>query len=428
MRLANKAKPQPIQWNPKVISVSLNQNSSCVSTGSQRGFRVCQLSPFRRHTFAMKGGIGICEMLGESSLVAIVGGGDSPAFSSRRLRVFNTSTSTIICEMNFDFPVIAVRLNHRFLIVVLATQVHIFNIDTMKITQRLDTPNNPRGLCSLQNICTQSSNSILLCFPGAVEKGDVFIFNVAAQKAVTVVEAHQSPIQTLVLSSNAQYLATGSTKGTLIRVFDLKQGNKKVATFRRGVTTSVCTTMRFNSNASLLCVGSKNGTVHVFDVNAVLDPTHSVSIVSKASSASLSTTSSAKAVASSLLNGLIESLPTAISSHRSVCSVSIEPGVAFICGFLPTTAQPTVGSAGKGHASTKTTKTTNGDAEEMKNLDELLNVNEGQKEQDALVVVTSLGIVSIHSMNFTDGTTKLEQQEFLVENESQQIKKSPITK
>ena len=64
----------------------------------------------------------------------------------------------------------------------------------------------------------------------------------------------------------------------------------------------------------------------------------------------------------------------------------------------------------------------------MKNLDELLNVNEGQKEQDALVVVTSLGIVSIHSMNFTDGTTKLEQQEFLVENESQQIKKSPITK
>lgn len=51
----------------------------------------------------------------------------------------------------------------------------------------------------------------MLCFPGAVEKGDVFIFNVAAQKAVTVVEAHQSPIQTLVLSSNAQYLATGST-------------------------------------------------------------------------------------------------------------------------------------------------------------------------------------------------------------------------
>ena len=94
MRLATKTN---LQWNPQVVSVSLNDNASCVSTGSQRGFRICQLTPsFKRYPFGLKGGIGICEMLGCSSLVAIVGGGDSPAFSSRRLRIFNTTTSTAI--------------------------------------------------------------------------------------------------------------------------------------------------------------------------------------------------------------------------------------------------------------------------------------------------------------------------------------------
>jgi autophagy-related protein 18 len=408
MRLASKTNPLTTRWNPNIVSVSLNQDSSCVSTGSQRGFSVCQLSPFHRHIFSMKGGIGVCEMLDCSSLVAVVGGGNSPAFSSRRLRVFNTSSSTTICEMNFDYPIIAVHLNHRCMIVVLATQVHIFNVDTMKQTQRLDTPNNPRGLCTLQHIADSSSTSVLLCFPGAVEKGDVFIFNVATQKSVTVIEAHQSPLQALVLSSNGRYLATASSKGTLIRIFDLNKGNENVATFRRGVTTSVVTTMRFNKDNSLLCVGSKNGTVHVFDVNAVLDPDHSITLASRAAEASTSTASTAKAAAKTLLSGLMDTLPTALSSQRSSCSVSIEPDLAFICGFLSMTKPAAI-------------RNTNG--EEVKTSTD--NNNNNANQYDALVVVTSTGIVSIHQMNFVDGTTTLEAQEFLVVGENQQQSKLP---
>ena len=377
----------------------------------------------------MKGGIGICEMLDCSSLVAIVGGGDSPAFSSRRLRVFNTSDSSTICDMNFDSPVLAVRLNHKCLIVVLAFQVHIYNIDTMKVKQLLDTPPNPKGLCSLQTSGNASSSRVILCFPGSSDKGDVVVFDVAGQKIISVVEAHESPVQSIAVSSDGKLLATASTKGTLIRIFDLTQKNENVATFRRGVTTSVVATMRFNANESLLCVGSKNGTVHVFDINAVINPEESRTTTlahqasdggggggdndggdgggasggaitsSIASSAVSSAASSAKAAATSLFSGLMQTLPISISSHRSSCSVSIEPDVAFICGFLRSDCDKK--AAEEVEAETKVeVETASG--------------------KESLVVVTSTGIVSIHSMNFIDGTTTLEQQEFLIESENQE--------
>jgi autophagy-related protein 18 len=412
MRLSTKSRPEKkIKWNPQVVSVSLNSDSSCVSIGSQRGFRVCQLSPFKRHNFNMKGGIGICEMLGCSSLIAIVGGGDSPAFSSRRLRVFNTSTSTAIREMNFDYPIVAVRLNTRFLVVVLALQVHIFNIDTMKKTQVLDTPHNPHGLCTLQTMADNSSNRVLLCFPGSTDKGDVVVFNLAGQKVDEVVEAHQTPIAAMVLSSDGHYLATASVKGTLIRIFDVSNGKQQIfATFRRGVTSSTLMTMRFNSTCSLLCCGSKNGTVHVFDINAVVDPLNSVSLaaIKLANAANPSTASTAKAAAQSLFTGLIETLPTVISSHRSSCSVNIDSDVSFICGFI---------SVGVGSGESDISEMSGGNGE-VKVSDGV--ESETTRKKDCIVVVTSAGIVSIYSMNFVDGTGVLENQHMLLENKNQQ--------
>ena len=166
--------------------------------------------------------------------------------------------------------------------------------------------------------------------------------------------------------------------------------------------------MRFNTSSSLLCCGSKNGTVHVFDVNAVVDPSNSVSLAANraAAVANASTTSTAKAAAHSLFSGLMETLPTAISSHRSVCSVSVDASVAFICGF--------VGVKGVGN------ERGGGNSDESDESDE--------SNKDCIVVVTSAGIVSIHSMNFVEGTTALEQQDFLVENENQQESTMAATK
>lgn len=53
------------------------------------------------------------EMLFCTSLVAVIGSGDHPTKSSRRLQIINTKTTDIICELNFLTPILSVKLNKK---------------------------------------------------------------------------------------------------------------------------------------------------------------------------------------------------------------------------------------------------------------------------------------------------------------------------
>ena len=59
------------------------------------------------------GGIGIAEMLFMTSLVAVVGAGDQPTRSPRRLQIINTKSRDIICEQNFVTAILSVKLNKK---------------------------------------------------------------------------------------------------------------------------------------------------------------------------------------------------------------------------------------------------------------------------------------------------------------------------
>jgi hypothetical protein len=58
-------------------------------------------------------GYGIVEMLYTSSLVALVGSGNSPNCSPRKLVLMNIQDNKIICELNFLTAILAVKMNRR---------------------------------------------------------------------------------------------------------------------------------------------------------------------------------------------------------------------------------------------------------------------------------------------------------------------------
>ena len=59
------------------------------------------------------GGVRLAEMLFSSSMIALVGSGDEPLFSPRKLRLCNTRNNTLICELNFITAIQAVKLNKK---------------------------------------------------------------------------------------------------------------------------------------------------------------------------------------------------------------------------------------------------------------------------------------------------------------------------
>ena len=120
------------------------------------------------------------------------------------------------------------------------------------------------GLCVL---CPNSNNS-LLAFPGR-RVGHVQVVDLEqAEKAPLDVTAHEAPLSAVSLNLQGTRLATSSEKGTLVRVFDTKNGSL-MHEFRRGANPANIYCINFNQDSSMLCVASDHGTVHIFALEDV---------------------------------------------------------------------------------------------------------------------------------------------------------------
>jgi autophagy-related protein 18 len=99
----------------ELLFINFNQDFSCISVGIKNGYKIYNCDPFGKCYSKCKsvaspppplkqpppfndlafinladGGIGIVEMLFCTSLVALVGAGEQPAFSPRHLQIINT--------------------------------------------------------------------------------------------------------------------------------------------------------------------------------------------------------------------------------------------------------------------------------------------------------------------------------------------------
>jgi autophagy-related protein 18 len=90
----------------------------------------------------------VVEMLFSSSLIAVVGAGEQPALSPRRLSVFNTSTGVNLAELNFVSSILAVCMNRKRMVVVLERKTYIHDLAQLTVLETIDTISNPRGIFS----------------------------------------------------------------------------------------------------------------------------------------------------------------------------------------------------------------------------------------------------------------------------------------
>lgn len=83
---------------------------------------------------------------------------------------------------------------------------------------------------------------------------------------MNAIRAHKSSNPS-VLAFNAEgsKIASASTSGTVVRVFDLPTG-QLLGSYRRGSIPACIYSLAFDPTGSYLCVSSDTGTIHVFDV------------------------------------------------------------------------------------------------------------------------------------------------------------------
>ncbi|KAJ3794697.1 WD40 repeat-like protein [Lentinula aff. detonsa] len=267
--------------NSNMLFANFNQDFSCISVGTRKGYSITNCDPFGRVYTMNDGARGIVEMLFCTSLIALVGAADQPQSSPRKLQIVNTKRQSMICELLFPSSILAVKLNRKTLVIVLETEIYIYDISNMRLLHVIETTPNPEAICAL----SPSADSSYLAYPSPVpspstsgtptinsvpssssfapQSGDVLLFSTRTLTVANVIQAHKAPISFLSINSTGTLLATSSDKGTVIRVWSIP-GAEKLYQFRRGTRETKIYSMNFNTVSSLLAVSSAHDTVHIF--------------------------------------------------------------------------------------------------------------------------------------------------------------------
>ncbi|KAL6710069.1 autophagy protein [Coniothyrium glycines] len=254
--------------------VTFNQDHSHLGVGTTNGYRIYTTDPFNKQSESREGDVSSLEMLFSTSLVALT-------LSPRVLRIQNTKRHSTICEMTFRTAILAMRLNRKRLVVVLESELYIYDISNMQMLKTEKTSPNPNAICALS--ASSENNYIVYPLPTkaapttfqppshappksdhiAPTSGEVLIYDATKMEAVNVIEAHNSPLSCIALNNDGTLLATASEKGTIIRVFSIPDA-QKLYQFRRGSIPARIYSMSFNSTSTLLSVSSATETVHIF--------------------------------------------------------------------------------------------------------------------------------------------------------------------
>ncbi|KAK6105779.1 WD domain G-beta repeat family protein [Brugia pahangi] len=255
----------------KVYGISVNSEQNMFAVATEDGFRIFQCSPLHeliRLDKRIVGSLRIGKVLGCSNFFGMVSGGFCPKYAENVVMVWNDERrkDDFYMEYTSTSPILNFQMSKTRMVLVGMKQIHVFNFpQELDLIKTIETGTNIHGLCELSN----DPNMELLIYPGN-QIGSVQYINLRdvarhATLTPTLINAHQSDVAQLALNSTATLLATGSNKGTVIRIFDTKT-TELMREFRRGADPVTLHCVRFSPCSAFLAVASDKDTVHIFAV------------------------------------------------------------------------------------------------------------------------------------------------------------------
>ena len=224
------------------------------------------------YSIEMNGGIGKIEMFKKTNILALIGGGENPRFSPKKIIIWDDHQANIIGVLVFNKEVLNVRMRNDKIFGVLDDKIYIFNLNTLETIKTLETFNNPTGIIA---ISSGEFNKLIIAYPfeyqGFVNFRDCFDSKTIGNSKI--IKAHESKIACLAINKNGTLLATSSDIGTLIRLFNLNNG-ENISVFRRGTKSVSMICITFSPNNIFFGCISDVGTVHIFtifDINKKLN-------------------------------------------------------------------------------------------------------------------------------------------------------------
>ncbi|EPY50325.1 WD repeat protein [Schizosaccharomyces cryophilus OY26] len=247
----------------KVNSILLNQDATCLSVSLDNGYKIFQLNPLKlraQRTFKDEG-FSIVQMLYRSNILLLVGGGNNPKYPPNKLIVWDDVKEKPVRELELHFEIKGLSFDGEHLVIATASKLFLYQFThAMKLLRTIDTQ-NPKGLCAM--VSTKEKTTAV--FPSKKVGQVQILFLYKDLINTSIISAHDSELSCLGISNSGSKIASSSSFGTLIRVWNTETG-EKVSEFRRGYQHVSISQLSFSPDELLLACASAKETLHVFSL------------------------------------------------------------------------------------------------------------------------------------------------------------------
>ncbi|CAD5215014.1 unnamed protein product [Bursaphelenchus okinawaensis] len=258
----------------QIKQIVFNSYQDCFAVATDLGIKVFNCKPLielLNLKVELVGSVKCVAILGRSNVIAMVSGEPRPKFSGKTVMIYDALKEKFVAELTVGSPVLNLAISSTKLVVVQSQHIHVFNLENgFSIVRHEETGQNPFGLAAL----SPSPKNEYLVYP-SLKPGSIQVVNLqfASQKrssAPSTIFAHESAISKIAIDNQATKIATGSVKGTVIRIFDT-QSKAKIFELRRGAHAVQLFCFRFSPSSSYLACCSDKGTIHVFPLSRQVD-------------------------------------------------------------------------------------------------------------------------------------------------------------
>lgn len=259
--------------DPETVNrITVNAKRTLMLLSTSLGFKVFDFSTMElRKERKLNGGIGPIDVLETTNILAMSGGGLFPYFPKHKVVIWEDHEGAIRAEIVFKSDVLNVKIKYEFLFVVLETKIFVYGLfDQLALKRQYATYENPKGILETNSVDSPTYFAILNSVTPSNESseakkgGSVLIVNLSEETPKSIL-AHTSAVICMKFDFKGNLFATASEKGTIVRLFDTKTGNK-LKELRRGVDENMIYSIDFDLHNQVISCVSETGTIHVFSL------------------------------------------------------------------------------------------------------------------------------------------------------------------
>lgn len=246
-----------------INSINFTHKAESMCVGLKNGFAIFTVNPLKKriHRFYEDRQFGNAVTLHQSNIIVCVGIPDQAAFNDRTLCIFDETIGRIVFEVQCDDQIMGIYMLSNVFAIALKTEIRLYSFDPPMLHVQYRCSMNEFAPCDIVTV----QNSYVVSFSGRQPGILRVVREERSDRQDISVQAHSHAISFIKLNDNASLVASASTLGTVIRVFD-SYTLECVCQFRRGTLAAEICSIAFSPESQLMAVSSSKGTIHIFPI------------------------------------------------------------------------------------------------------------------------------------------------------------------